>query len=351
MNAQAPGPARTIPEISGARFRLLRSDEASNPDAALELVVVAEPAGDSSAAALERLLAEQRDSLLEVMRDHGNILFRGFEVEPHAFEALVASSFEADRFLWMFPMAPRWARALLDLPIIGRITRAFLGWIESAATGRAIVGEKQSTLADDQTIQFPHHEYGIFFNVPRVLAFFCEKEAEHQGETLLCDARAGYAAMPEPLKAHFEATEYIRYRSENQWYLPPFTAPAVLYHPMDGHPSMNFTAYQHDIFARVATDWFPDHDITATSQDETFSFVPTFHQQGQTSQGLTEDQIVALAESHLRHSVLLRWQKGDLLLMDNFRVVHGRLNAGMPERKVLQIVLCDYVRNTNHFTV
>ncbi len=351
MNAVSTHEPEVAPQIPGVRCRFLRADEASNPGAALDLVLVAEPDGDASAAGLARLLSEQRERLVELMREHGNVLFRGFDVAPEAFEGVVATGFDADRFLWMFPMAPRWARALLDLPLVGRITRAFLGWIESAATGRAIVGDKQSTLADDQTIQFPHHEYGIFFNVPRVLAFFCEREAERQGETLLCDARSGYVGMPSALRAHFESTEYIRYRSENQWYLPPFTAPAVLYHPDDSHPSMNFTAYQHDVFARVAERWFPEHEITATSQDETFSFVPTFHRGEHTSRGLSEDQIVALAESHLERSVLLRWKQGDLLLMDNFRVVHGRLNAGMPERKVLQIVLCDYIRNANRFTV
>ena len=57
---------------------------------------------------------------------------------------------------------PRSAHALLHLPVVGWINRTLLGWIESRAIGRRLVGKKQSTLANDQTIQFPHHEYGIF---------------------------------------------------------------------------------------------------------------------------------------------------------------------------------------------
>ena len=339
-----------IPSIPGLKTRFLNPNEASNPGAATDLVLVVEPLEDASAEYLKAVFQEQHFFLLEVLMNHGNVLFRGFDVSPDAFEHIVNAGFETDRFLWMFPMAPRWARALLNLPVAGWLTRTLLGWIEGAATGRALAGEKQSTLADDQTIQFPHHEYGIFFNVPHVLAFYCEEEAEREGETLLCDAKTGFEDMPATLRHHFEQTDYIRYRSENQWYLPPFTAPAILHHPIDNHPSMNFTAYRHDVFANVAKKWFPDHMIVAEGLDETFSFQPSFRSKKGGFQELGEQDVVALSNAHLRRSVLLRWQKGDLLLMDNFRVIHGRLNAGLPKKKVLQIILCNYIRNKNSFT-
>jgi alpha-ketoglutarate-dependent taurine dioxygenase len=338
------------PSIPGVSTRFLDASEASNPGAATDLVLVVEPTNDASAELLTRVFREERYLLLELLMNHGNVLFRGFDVSPTAFEQIVDAGFDTDRFLWMFPMAPRWARALLQLPIVGWLTRALLGWIEGAATGRALAGDKQSTLADDQTIQFPHHEYGIFFNVPHVLAFYCEEDAEREGETLLCDAKTGFEDMPDIFRHHFEQTDYIRYRSENQWYLPPFTAPAILHHPIDNHPSMNFTAYRHDVFANVAKQWFPDHMIVSEGLDETFSFQPSFRSKKGDYSELSEQEVVALSNAHLRRSVLLRWQKGDLMLMDNFRVLHGRLNAGLPKKKVLQLILCDYIRNENHFT-
>jgi len=338
------------PSIPGLATRFLDPCEVSNPGAACDLVIVVEPLNDATAEDLQRVFHEQRYRLLELLMKHGNVLFRGFDLSQDEFEKIVNAGFDTDRFLWMFPMAPRWARALLRLPLVGWLTRKLLGWIEGAATGRSLAGDKQSTLADDQTIQFPHHEYGIFFNVPHVLAFYCEEEAEREGETLLCNAKTGFEDMPDTLRHHFEQTDYIRYRSENQWYLPPFTAPAILRHPIDNHPSMNFTAYRHDVFANVAKQWFPDHTIVAEGLDETFSFEPSFRSKKGGYRGLSEPEVVALSNAHLRRSVLLRWKKGDLLLMDNFRVVHGRLNAGLPQKKVLQIILCDYIRNENHFT-
>jgi hypothetical protein len=156
------------------------------------------------------------------------------------------------------------------------MTRTLLGWIERTATGRALVDEDISTLANDQTIQFPHHEYGIFFNVPHVIAFYCDREAGREGETVLCDAKAAYRHMSPVVRDKFEQAAHIRYRSENQWYLPPFTAPAILHHPIDQHPSMNFTAYYYDFAADIAREMFPGHSIMTDDYDDTFSFLLVF---------------------------------------------------------------------------
>ena len=336
-------------DTGGLPARLLRASEATNPGAALDLVVVVEPQGDTSAEALERLLVDHTPTIRRLIKDHGNVLFRGFDVERTAFEAMVSQAFEADRYLWMFPMAPKWARLLLALPLVGWMTRALLGWIEARATGREIVEEKLSTLANDQTIQFPHHEYGIFFNVPRIIAFYCDEEAGEEGETILCDARSGYEAMSAEVREKFETTRFIRYRSENQWYLPPFTAPPILFHPEDDYPTMNFTAYHHEVFAEAAREAFPNSTITTDELDETFTFTPTFMAEGGGEHTLDTDDVADISRAHLERVVLLPWHQGDVLLMDNFKVVHGRLNAGTPKKR-LQVILCDYVRNQNRFT-
>jgi len=113
---------------------------------------------------------------------------------------------------------------------------------------------------------------------------------------------------------------------------------------------MNFTAYQHDVFGQIASQRFPQHTICTEDLDATFSFEPVFFMNDGEKNTLNETQVADLAHAHLDHSVLLRWKKNDVLLMDNFRVVHGRLNAGLPSKKTLKIILCDYVRNTNRFT-
>ena len=326
------------------RVRALRADEASNPDARTDLVAVVEPLGDRGSDVVTNLITREREALDRAMRDHGCVLFRGFDVDRDTFDQAISAGFDADRFVWMFPLPPAASRLLLRLPVIGWINRRFLGWIETRATGRRLVGDKQSTLANDQTIQFPHHEYGIFFNVPRVIAFHCETESETEGETIICDARSGWEQLPEPLRHRFETARHIRYRDENQRWMPPLRAPAVLPHPVDGYPTLNFTAYHHDVAADVAREIYPDSTISTDELDETFTFEPTLVAADGERSRLDADDVEAIARAHLAHSVLLPWKRGDVLLMDNFRIVHGRLNAGTP-RKVLQVILCEYVAN------
>ena|GEM_PF-4075288 len=350
MSTETPTHIQSVASIPGLTTRLLRPEEATNPGAAVDMVVVVEPAGDASAQVLEHAFSEHSAIMRTLLCEHGNVLFRGFDVGRQEFEAIVAAGFRSDRYLWMFPMPPGLARFLLAIPVIGWMIRLLLGWIEAKATGRDVVEDKISTLANDQTIQFPHHEYGIFFNVPRVIAFYCDKQAEREGETILCDARSGFQDMRPEVRSKFEGAKFIRYRSENQWYLPPFTAPSILRHPDDGHPSMNFTAYHHDVFADLAREKFPDSMITTDELDETFTFTPTFVSESGEQYMLDEEDVAEIARAHLERTVLLPWKHKDVLLLDNFRVVHGRLNAGLPERKVLQLILCDYVRNQNRFT-
>jgi alpha-ketoglutarate-dependent taurine dioxygenase len=324
--------------------RPLRPEEASNGNARTDLVVVVEAAGDPTANVLRKLFAQEREALDVTMRTHGCVLFRGFDIDRDSFEEIISAGFDSDRFVWMFPLPPRYARILLRLPVIGWINRRLLGWIESRATGRRLVGKKQSTLANDQTIQFPHHEYGIFFNVPRVIAFHCEAASEIEGETIICDARSGWNDLPQHVRNRFETARYIRYRDENQRWMPPLRAPAVLSHPVDGYPTLNYTAYHHDVAADVAREMYPDSTIRTDELDETFTFAPSFVDADGERSELGADEVVEIARSHLAHSVLLRWERSDVLLMDNFRIVHGRLNAGTP-RKVLQVILCDHVHN------
>jgi alpha-ketoglutarate-dependent taurine dioxygenase len=328
----------------------LTSDEATILEAAHQLVLVIEPTEHADPAVLERLFRDDRDALRTLIAHHGGVLLRGFDVDRAHFDRLVSSTFQADRYLWMFPTPPALARALLHLPVVGWLVRRLLGWIEATATGRDSAEDTLSTLADDPTIQFPHHEFGIFFNVPKLLAFYCETEASSGGETSICDARAAYESLSEPLRRQLERASHIRYRDQNQWYLPPFTAPAVLRHPDDGTPSMNFTAERHDIVADVVRDLFPDQTVTAPVHDDTYSFSSQFVDHDGHGYELTRDEQAELLRAHFARSVLLRWRRQDILLLDNFRTIHGRMSSGSP-RKILHVMLCDHVRNDNHFTL
>jgi alpha-ketoglutarate-dependent taurine dioxygenase len=353
MNAIAPH-QRAYSDLQAAypsiRLRSLRSDEATGVESARDLVLVMEPTGAPDPELLEHLFTHGQDALRALIAHHGAVLLRGFDVDRPRFDRLVSGAFAADRHLWMFPAPPAVARGLLHLPVVGWIVRRLLGWIEASAIGRDTAEDTMSKLADDPTIQFPHHEFGIFFNVPKTLAFYCEEEAGSGGETSICDARAAYQDLSESLRHQLERASHIRYRDQNQWYLPPFTAPAVLRHPDDGTPTMNFTAERFDIVAEVVREMFPEQSVTAPDHDETYSFASQFVDRDGQAYELTDEEQAELLRAHFARCVLLRWQRQDILLLDNFRTIHGRMSSGSP-RKILHVMLCDHVRNDNHFTL
>jgi len=330
------------------QVRGLRADEASNPLGRLDLVVVVEPAGDPSAAALSTWLRDRKQAVSSVLAQNGAVLCRGFQLDTAAFEAVMAASFDTGRYLWMLPMSPGAARRLLALPLFGALTRRFLGWIERVSTGRRLRREDVSTLANDDTLQFPHHEYGIFFNVPRVIGFWCESPSQADGETVLCDGEAAWTEVDPRVRARFEGARGIRYRDVNQPLMPPFAAPAVLRHPVTGAPTLNFTAYHHDVAADVAKAAFPGARVAAGETDDTFLFEPTMLEADGGRGSLSREEVAEIARAHFAHAVLLRWHENDLLLLDNFKLLHGRLNAGTP-KKTLHIVLGDHAPNPVRF--
>lgn len=344
MTAPYPPPAVSgglddTPPWSAVRLR--------TPDATTRsgrpLLAIIEPRPDKSPPALGELLGD-RERVEALLLEHGGLVFRGFATDPSTFRDAVRGSWSAGRHLWMLPLRPSRARLLLSMPLIGALVTGLLGWFEARTTGRRLDHPDASTLALEDNIQFPHHEFGIFFNVPRIVAFFCERASDEGGETLFCDAEAAWEALPERLRRSLGTTRAIRYRNENQLFPPPFYAPALLHHPLTGAPSLNLTGYHHRLVAEEGRRQFPEARIELGDHDENFMFRPTALGADGAPVELSEADYRAIIAAHLREGVMVDWQEGDVMLVDNYRVVHGRVNGGSP-RKVLQVILCDYQAN------
>ena len=312
-----------------------------------DIIRVVEPVGEGSPELLEELLREDKQKVEHLIAEHGAVLFRGFKVDPPRFREAVLSAYQASRYIWMMPMPPKLARFFLALPLIGWILNWLFARIEAWATGRTLTQKDASTLAYEDNIQFPHHEFGIFFNIPRVIAFLCEKQSDTGGETLFCDAEAAWTDIRPELQSHFETAKFIRYKNENQFLPPPFTAPALLKHPKTGVPTLNLTGYHHRLVAEEGQRLFPEARIELGDHDENFMFRPTLVNREGKPVELSETDYREIIAAHLSQGLLLPWQEG-ILFCDNYKVVHGRINGGYP-RKVLQVMLCDYQKNQNRF--
>jgi alpha-ketoglutarate-dependent taurine dioxygenase len=293
---------------------------------------------------LPELLTSASRELAEIQRRYGAILFRGFGLRTaEDFHAIAAQCF-------------------------GDVLRLYLGGI--SPRGQIVPGVYESTRIPRYLRISQHSEMSYLPNPPYALAFFCDVEPSHGGETPLADARLIYRRIPGPLMARFEMhgiryhrnlygprrnpftgalcrivelhTSWIaafgtsdrsevericaeqqstvRWNSEESALITN-TLPAVRRHPETGE-----TVWFNHVSTFLATPrsvgparWLLYH--AAYPLPHLRPFHATFGN-GDPISLADLNEINAAIDSA---TVQFRWRRGDLLLVDNFLVTHGRM--------------------------
>lgn len=302
---------------------------------------------------LETLLTERRDSLSAIQRRHGAILFRGFSLST-----------------------PEDFRAAADLWFQGGL-RNYVGGV--SPRGQVMSGVYESTRFPAHLRIPQHNEMSYLPDPPRELAFFCEVEPQHGGETPLADSRVIYDLIPAEIRAVLEegGISYHRYLNGRRMTL--------------NHRNRHRIAKLHTSWmAAFATDdpqaveracaengstvqWdkeegarinnilsaFRRHPDTGEmlwfNQIATFLSSPRstgflrwllyqsafpdplmrpFHATLGDGRPITIPQLNSIHHAIDSATVRFRWQRGDLLLVDNFLVTHGRMSY-KGERRIL----------------
>lgn len=164
----------------------------------------------------------------------------------------------------------------------------------------------QNYLFSDEAV--PFHWDGAFYKEPRFLLFYCLESLGSGGETIFSDTTALWETLTEEEKAICRGVT-LTYKTEKKaHYGGEITVPLVQTHPVTGGTILRLAE-------RVETEKNPvTLKIHGTSEDFFLSLVKRLHQG---------------AHAH-------RWEKGDLLLIDNFRFLHGRRPLGENKRRSFQ---------------
>ncbi|HUR98713.1 MAG TPA: TauD/TfdA family dioxygenase [Pyrinomonadaceae bacterium] len=304
------------------------------------LPLIVEPEGEDrhvlGAEILESFLFENRGALLARLRESGALLFRGF--------------------------APR------SVPALARFAEAFAGSPLADYTGGASPrislggGVYTSTEYPKALSLSLHNELSYTVRSPEYLFFYCETPATEGGETPIADSRAILKALDPAIVRRFK-TRKIRYerRLEN--------AP-------DSEYSWQAAFETND--ARIVEDFCADCDIAyrwnddgslrlceirpatakhpTTGEEVWFNQAEGFHP---SSLGDEAYQAALAANStdalrlnayfgdggdleiadleHIRavtreQMVLVSWQRGDILVLDNVLACHGRMPFSGPRK-------------------
>ena len=302
---------------------------------------------------LSELVAAEREALASVLHRYGAILFRGFDLTTAKdFQAAAAACFEGELAPYLGGLSPR---------------------------GKVAPGIFESTKLPHYMRLGQHHEMSYLPNPPRAIAFFCEVEPQDGGETPLADSRTIYRRIPVELRALFER-EGVRYHRSlygdgrnflysalNRWL-------KVRRSWMDA-----FLTTDRAEVERLCTEqggeahWDSEGGLRMsnvlpavrehpeTGEKLWFNHVSTFlitpksagllryllyrlayinplkrpvHATLGNGAPITLSQLNTINEAIEKSTVMFPWKRGDLLLIDNFQVTHGRMPFN-GERRIL----------------
>ena len=283
---------------------------------------------------LSEWAAGNLDFIERNLLSRGGLLFRGFEVSDHH---------DFDSFL-----------AAIKLPRMHYM---------EGATPRTELSEKVYTSTEypsDQTIAL-HNELNYVVTWPMKIFFFCVVAAETGGETPIADVRKVYDRLDPEIRAGFarkgwmlvrnfgehmslpwqtsfrvkekaELEAYCRQsRIEYEWIGDRLrtrqTRPAVRQHVLTGE----WVWFNHVAFWHVSSldPTVRQMFLAEFGQDD----LPYNTYYGDGSH--IDDAVVeAVREAYRQETVTFPWQPGDLLMLDNMMVAHGRYPF-TGERKIL----------------
>ncbi|HZX19200.1 MAG TPA: TauD/TfdA family dioxygenase [Pseudomonas sp.] len=274
---------------------------------------------------LAQWAAQNRDRLEQKLLQHGAILLRGFDVQAAAHFNAVIDALSSGALEYMFRASPR--------------TR---------------VGGNIYTSTDypaDQVI-FPHNEHSYSPRFPLRLFFYCHQPSEIGGETPIGSVRAVKAQIPPEIIETFRQKKILYVRNYGDGFGLPWQSvfqtddraevetycasvgievewkdgnrlrtrqvgSALARHPRTGEEVW----FNHGTFFHLSTLPAAIRD----SLDAGFSPMDlptnTFYGDGSP---IESDVLETLRAAYLGSLVKFRWQRGDILLLDNMLAVHGR---------------------------
>ncbi|HSL84826.1 MAG TPA: TauD/TfdA family dioxygenase [Thermoanaerobaculia bacterium] len=280
--------------------------------------------------------AGNRELLEEKLLVHGGILFRGFPVATvEAFEGLIAA-----------------------------VAGAPLEYRERSSPRSTVQGNVYTST--DYPPEYPiflHNENSYQRVVPQKIFFFCLVAPEDRGETPIADCRGVYRRIDPEVRRRFEERDWMyvrnfgsglgldwptvfqtedrdeveRYCRENgieaEWreegrLRTRAVRAAVARHPATGEPVwFNHATFYHvstlePAIGRALTEELAEEDLPAN----------TYYGDGSPIEPEVLDR---LREAYRAETVSFPWRQGDVLMLDNILVAHGRQAFSGPRKIVV----------------
>lgn len=225
---------------------------------------------------------------------------------------------------------------------------------------------------DTQEFAIPLHGEMYYRSVrPKILWFYCQTSPSKDGQTTLCDGEALYRNLSDETKEFFENMP-VRYRTlykQSEWQ-EKFSV-ATLSEIENYCRDMNYDLRVNHDDGSIKMDYVSSA-LSGNGQDKPFCFinnvVALFMGESSFKKGMLHAGIPRTESNDFPVKVRMKdgskiprkiiseilteskkltiehaWQTGDILLIDNTRIMHGRNSSYSSERKIY-VRICDELR-------
>lgn len=200
-----------------------------------------------------------------------------------------------------------------------------------------------------------HVENGNTPLIPQLVAFYCETAALHGSQTTLCDGQKLLGSMDKPTKTLFDQPMFVHRTLQE----PHWKSYLANEHPQLSHPDQVTPTHLEEMIqmipgqkASLNADGTLEYTVTVKplmesilTQRKSFANAvlgPSFNYQPPNytfadGRRVSDDLKDTLAKAAESHTVEIDWLDGDIALIDNHRVMHGRRAITDAQRRKLYI--------------
>jgi alpha-ketoglutarate-dependent taurine dioxygenase len=276
-----------------------------------------------------------REKIISLFKNSGVLLFRGFEFDTDRFEQftnLLGTDF-------MYYIGGAQVRKIINEQGDGTISSVNF-YVDS---------EKQQK----RTFHLPLHGEMFYTKTRPILVwFYCVTPPLKDGETTVCDGVQVYKELSEATKSLFKTKriKYIRHYPNGIWQerfqtedlsvLEKFCQESDLHLKIDNDTQAITTEYLQPAF--VKTRWGGQeaflNSILIVEWGELNGVKDSIVRLEDNSK-IPDEVLLELKEVTERLTQLISWQRGDVLMVDNTRVLHGR-RAFSDQQRELYTRMC-----------
>jgi hypothetical protein len=285
-------------------------------------------------------LATWEDEITSIFQDSRCILFRGFEASTEQFEQLTSS-----------------------------LTENFMSYQGGGFTigpfSRSTVNDNKTLLtATGKTQEFPlplHGEMYYLGRPPDLIWFYCATPVQQGGETTVGDGAAIFRDLPEDTQNLFRhrRIRYERHLGDGDWQLAFQTETRSevelfcrlnqleLTWESDGSAVTSYCCSALRTNARGETCFINGLLLlglaelailsgdAATALPEAANLKPDFVVRWDDGSRIDPVILKQIGKACARNEIPISWQKGDILMVDNRSIMHGRRQSSGRDRKIL----------------